>query len=107
MSLRVYNLLSPFVDPKTGRLVSPWNMFIQTLIQAPPAVQDISIISGETFTPNVNGNLIITGGTISNISLIRGTVIINLTGQTIIPLAVNDSVSITYSVAPTFQFLGA
>lgn len=107
MSLQVYNLLSPWVDLKTGRLASPWNMFIQTLIQAPPSVQDITISSGEIFTPNVDGNLIVTSGTISNISLMRGSVTINLTGQRIIPLAVNDSVAITYSVAPTLQFLGA
>lgn len=115
MTQPVLNLNSPLAEVKQdsrGRLVayliSPWNSFFQQFVQPAPSVADVSnLSSGQTFTPNTNGTLIITGGVISNISLTRGIVTIDLTGQRIIPLSINDTVSITYSVAPTLQFLGA
>lgn len=114
MTQPVLNLNSPLAEVKqdsrgklVAYLISPWNSFFQQLVQAPPAVADVNLVSDQTFTPNTNGTLIVTGGTISNISLTRGTVTINLTGERIIPLSINDTVSITYSVAPTLQFLGA
>lgn len=112
--LPVLNLNSPIAEVRKGAkgvlqafLIPPWNSFFQQFTQPPPAVADVDFVSGNNFTPNVNGTLIITGGTISNISLMRGTVTINLTGERIIPVSLNDTVSITYSVAPTVQFLGA
>lgn len=114
MTLPVLNLTSPIAEVRqspSGKLVayliSPWNSFFQQLVQAPPAVANVDLVSGANFTPNTNGTLIITGGVISNISLMRGAITIDLTGEKIIPLSINDTVSITYSVAPTLQFLGA
>lgn len=111
MTLPVYNLSSAFgrVD-RDGKVyvVPPWNMFLQQLVQPAPAVAAIIVgASPFSFTANSKGTLIISNGTISNISLIRGSDVINLTGQRIIPISINDIVSVTYSVAPTLQFLGA
>lgn len=115
MTQPVLNLNSPLAEVKTdtrGRLVayliSPWNSFFQQFVQPAPAVATIELTGSPfKFTPNVNGNLIISGGVVSNISLMRGTDTIDLTGEKIIPTAINDSVSITYSNAPSVKFLGA
>jgi hypothetical protein len=87
-------------------IVWPWNSFLQQFVQAPPHVLPITL-TGSPFsiTPNGHGTLIIIGGTISDIILTRGTVDIDLTGQTIIPIRINDMVTVTYSVEPTLQFL--
>jgi len=115
MTQPVLNLNSPIAEVRKGAngllkafLIPPWNSFFQQFTQPAPAVAAVALDGSPfTFTPNSNGNLIVTGGTISNISLMRGTVTINLTGERVIPLAINDTVSITYSVVPTLQFLGA
>jgi len=96
------NMLAPLVDVKTGKVIPPWNTFLQQLVQAAPAVQDISTSS--PFTANVAGVVIFTGGT-PVITLTRGTVNITLTGQRIIPIAVGDT--LTWASAITVQFLGA
>lgn len=87
-------------------IVPPWNNYFQQISQAASQVMNVAL-TGSPFsiTPNAHGTLIITSGTISNISLIRGAITINLTGQVIIPIRISDTISITYSVAPTVQFL--
>lgn len=100
MTLPVYNLQAPIVDPKTGKLVSPWNMFFQQLVQAAPAV--VTVTTPSPFTANANGTVILTGA--ATVDLIRGTDIINLNGQRIIPVSVGDSVA--WTGPATVQFLG-
>lgn len=101
------------VKDKSGKVIGSafitlvWASFFQQFTQKAPAVQDVTI-SGSPFeyTPNNKGIFVVTGGTISNLSLIRGTVTINLTGQKIIPVSIGDTLSITYSIVPTsLQFL--
>lgn len=101
MSLVVYNLTSPFTDPKTGKLLPPWNMLLQQLLQAPPAVVDVTDPS--PFTPNIAGTVILTGAV--TVDLTRGSVTINLNGERIIPVSVGDTVS--WTGPATVQFLGA
>lgn len=87
-------------------LIPPWNNFLQQFVQDPPAVMDIDLTGSPfTITPNALGTLIITSGTISNITLTRGNTDIVLTGEKIIPIRLTDTVTITYSVLPTVQFL--
>ena len=95
------NMLAPLVDPKTGKIVAPWNTFFQQLVQAAPAVKAITL---SPFTANVAGVVIFTGGA-PVITLTRGTTNITLTGQRIIPISVGDM--ITWVGATTVQFLGA
>ena len=108
MTQRVYNLNSPFVDIKTGKAIAPWNSFLQQFTQKAAAVQNITLTGSPfSYTPNDRGNVIVSGGTISGINLIRGDVIIPL--STVRPLMVylgiGDTIQITYSVTPTLQFL--
>ena len=107
MTRPVPNLQAKLVD-KFGYLIPPWNSFFQQLVQAAPAVASITVgVSPFLYTVNANGSLIVQGGTISNLALLRGTAIINLTGQIIIPISIGDTVRVTYSVLPTVKFLGA
>jgi hypothetical protein len=84
-----------------GFLIKPWNTFFQQFVQQAPIV---STISGTSFTANINGTVIFTGGA-PVITLTRGTDNIVLTGQRIVPVSVGDTVS--WVGATTVQFLGA
>ena len=95
----VFNQNSPLVDPKTGRVLPPWNSFFQQFTQKAPAVQTIT---DNPYTPNVLGKIIITGAT--TITLTRGTVNIDLTGQRIIPMGIGDKLA--YTGPATLQWLG-
>jgi hypothetical protein len=108
MTLPVPNMQAPLVSVKgpngkeigKGFLVSPWNSFFQQLVQPAPAVVDVT---QNPFTANANGTVIITGA--STVTLTRGTTVIGLTGQIIIPISIGDTVS--WTGPATVQFLGA
>jgi hypothetical protein len=110
MSVKVYNQNAPLVDPKTGKIVPPWNSFFQDSTQAPPAVAVVSVgASPFSYTPNIKGQVVITGGTVSDISIVRGTVSISLFNSTanarVVLASIADTVIITYSVPPIVRFL--
>lgn len=95
-----------------GYVVPPWNSWFQQFSQAAPDVIDVAIgTSPFSYTPNSNGTLVISSGTVSLINLIRGTTTIAVATSTanpvIVPIALGDTVEVTYTVAPTMQFLGA
>jgi hypothetical protein len=108
MTQLVANLQSPLVTVKdskgnvigTGTIIPPWNSFFQQFTQAAPAV---STVSQNPFTANTKGALIISGA--ATITLTRGSVSIDLSGQKIIPISIGDTVSWTGNA--TAQFLGA
>ena len=99
MSSKVINLNSPLVD-KDRKVIPPWNSFFQQFTQNAPAVVDVT---DNPFTPNVIGTVILTGA--ATVTLIRGTVSINLTGERIVPVSIGDTVS--WTGGATVQFLGA
>ena len=111
MTNPVPNLTAPLVD-RLGRLLPPWNSFFQQLVQKAPAVANVVVgISPFSYTANANGNLIVSGGTVSLITLTRGTITITIATSTanpvIVPISIGDTVAVTYTVLPTMQFLGA
>ena len=108
--LPVPSLLAPLIDAR-GLLVKPWNYFFQQFTQDAPAV--VSIIptgSPFDFTSTSGGTMSVVGGTVSDISIVRGTVVIPVASSTadpvLVPLSIGDTVRVTYSVAPTMRFLG-
>lgn len=103
---RVPSLLAPLVD-KGGKVIPPWNSFFQQFTQNAPAAQAI-IPDGSpfSFTASQPGNLTIFSGTISNVTLSRGPSNFNFTGLKIIPMGIGDTITITYSVIPSLNFLG-
>ena len=91
--------IQPFVN---GNLINVvWGQYLQQFTQEPPAFSTISGASPYSYEAKEPGNIFIEGGTISNITLTRGRLSVDLTGQKIIPVAIKDVVTITYSVAPT------
>ena len=99
MTNPVFNLNSPLVN-KLGKIIPPWNSFFQQFTQTAPAVVDVTV---SPYTPNAKGNVILTGAT--TVSLTRGTDVINLTGQRIVPVGIGDTVE--WTGPATVQFLGA
>jgi hypothetical protein len=98
------------VANNVGYLLPPWNSFFQQLVQPAPAVQAITVSASPfSYTANANGSLIISGGTISDIDLVRGldTIPLSIVTPLIVPIRIGDTVIVTYSVLPTVQFLGA
>jgi len=89
------NLVSALVG-QGGRLVKPWIQFLQQFVQEPPSITAV-ISPYQAVEP---GYIIITGGGV--ITLTRGRVSITLTGQVIIPVSINDTVT---SPSGTMQFI--
>lgn len=98
---------SPVIDLKTGQMTTPWRQFFSRLIQLPPAIEDVTPgASPYQYTASVSGSLLIVGGTVSGVSLVRGRSTI-ATGQIagFFPLSQQDGLIITYAVAPTLYFI--
>ena len=101
----VPNLSVPFLD-NNGNLNSAWQSFFQQFTQAPPGVNTpVVTTSPFTYTAREPGQLAVSGGAITSIALIRGSVSINVTGEKLIALSVRDSVEIVYTILPSVQFL--
>lgn len=99
------NTLSRLTD-SLGRVITPWIQYLQQFTQAPPKFVDITVdISPFSYTAKEPGYVVVSGGTVSAIHLLRGSDDLNLTGQKIIPVSINDAVVTTYSVLPTIIFI--
>lgn len=98
--------LSSWLVDKSGRLLNPWISFLQQFVQAPPAFASVTVgASPFAYEAAEPGTLAITGGTVSDVSLTRGTDTISFGSIKTISVAINDTVTITYSVLPTVQFI--
>ena len=117
MTQPVPNLQSPIVDKDTGYIINPWNIWFQQFSEPPNKTLNV-IVKPSPFSYKANriGNVVINGGTVSLIQLIRGTTILNLftdtiggsgsTGIRLVPVSIGDIVKITYfPTAPIVQFL--
>lgn len=88
-------------------LITPWTQFFQQFVQKVAAAVHITVTASPfNYTPNQNGNVHINGGTVSNVSLVRGLDVLDITGQKLVPVGIGDTVRITYTVAPAVKFLG-
>lgn len=99
------SIIQDFVDA-VKRIKEPWVQYLQQFTIAPPAFVDITVgISPFDYTAEEPGNISISGGTVSGITLTRGTDTITVTGASLIPVAVADTVEVIYSVLPTMKFI--
>jgi hypothetical protein len=109
MTRPVPNMLAPLVN-KMGKLIPPWNSWFQQFTQPPSAVASVAV-GASTFSYTVNnvGQIIVSGGTVSAITLIRGLDSFILFNDTTTPrsvlVSIGDTVQVTYSVLPTIKFL--
>ena len=98
----------PAVDPATGLLSQPWHGYLAQLAGAPGPI--LAVTPGPSpfaFKAPSGGTLAVTGGTVSAITLARARVSGVNVGFTSgsVSVAANDVVTITYSVAPTINFV--
>jgi hypothetical protein len=106
MSLIVPNLATALVD-KLGLLSNQaWISWFQQFSQAPSAA--IILVVGPSpfaYQTRQPGLINVHGGTVSAITITRGTVVIDVNGQKLIPISIKDTITVTYSVKPTMLFL--
>ena len=99
------NQISPFVN-KFLNIVSPWVQYLQQFTQAPPNIMSVTVSASPfSYVSKEPGYVHVNGGTVSVITLVRGAISLNFTGMKAIPVAINDTVVVTYSVLPTVKFV--
>lgn len=106
-----YSTIAKFVD-KAGNILQPWIAYLQQFTIAPPPFAAVIVGSSPfAYEAKEPGNLFISGGTVSSITLTRGPDTITVAPSTVnprlIPVAVNDTVIVTYSVLPTIKFIAS
>jgi hypothetical protein len=90
-----------------GQILAPWIQFFGTFISQPGAFQPLTLTSSPfSFMASENGSILIKGGTVSNVALTRGTATLNM-AQSAVPvvMGLGDTITITYTVAPTITFI--
>ena len=91
-----------------GKFTPAWQRGLTRLAQLtaerkPRAVSPT--LSPFAFTATTIGHLLISGGNVSAVALVRGDTTIACPISGFIPMAAKDSVLITYTVAPTLNFI--
>lgn len=93
---------------KDGKLTPAWQRGLTRLAQLTPERKFRAVPPGAspfTFTASTIGHLLISGGTVSAVLLVRGTASLACPVSGFIPMAGKDSVVITFTVAPTLNFI--
>lgn len=101
------NVTQFFVN-RLGTILQPWMGYLQQFTIPPPPFMPIDVgASPFEYEAKEPGNLAISDGTVTLISITRGSDTITLGAGTdrFIPVAINDIVTITYSVLPTIKFV--
>lgn len=105
--LPVPNLDAPVIDPKTGRLSTPWNSFFQQFTQAPEEIVKLDH-NGVflNYTAETPGNLLVIGASSSQIILTRGNLSLTLPfTEGFVPLSISDSVNIQTGPTANVYFI--
>jgi hypothetical protein len=90
------------------RLTTQWQRAFTRLFQLTPERAISAVAPGPspfTWSAFTIGHLLIAGGNVNAVTLTRGRVSIAVPTSGFIPVAAKDSVTITYSVAPTLSFV--
>lgn len=97
------------IADKGGFVTTAWQRFFNTLVSPAAPLQSVTVLASPfAYTAGQAGSLAVSGGTVSAISLTRSgtTIPTGMTGGTL-SLANGDTVTITYAVAPTVNFIPA
>lgn len=98
------------IEPETGITTQPWFSFFAGLAAQPGPINAVKP-SGSPFSylASAKGSLAVSGGTVSSMTLARARVSGVPLGMTngVVPLSQGDTVTITYSAAPTINFIPA
>lgn len=93
---------------KDGKFTAVWQRALTRLAQLTAARKFLAVSPGAspfTFTATTIGNLLIGGGAVSAVSLVRGAQSVACPSSGFIPMAAKDSVVVTYTVVPTLNFI--
>jgi hypothetical protein len=94
----------PIADTSTGRVTQVWHLFFAQFVDPPQPIVPITVgASPFSYQASGNGSLNITGGTVSSVTLKRGTITAVVNAP--VRMANNDVVTITYSSLPTVSFV--
>lgn len=87
-----------------------WYFFFQGLWKGQPPSSEVNVIVGASpysyEATNQKGFVVISGGTVSDISISRDNVTFYTTGETtgVFPMSVSDHLRVTYTVLPVMTF---
>lgn len=98
----------PVSDAKTGLMASIWYQFLVRLSQlsAEQPVEPLTVTASPfVYTASTIGNVFVSGGSTSSVVLTRSGVSLTVPENTFIPVAANDTVTVTYSGAPNVTFV--
>jgi hypothetical protein len=100
------SIQNPFVSSQ-GIIQQPWIGFLATLVSAPGPIVALKLDGSPfSYTASQNGSLSVSGGGVSAISVSRANTSVPVgTTAGLIPLSQGDTVELTYSAAPTVNFL--
>lgn len=102
----VPNSNQPLVD-KLGYVTPIWQRFFGALLGAPAAISAVPVSASPTsFTASQRGTVGISAGTLTSVTLSRAGTTISLGSTTrSVTVAPNDVVTVSYTVAPTINFI--
>ena len=87
------------------RVSRDWWRYLLSFASAPAPEQSVTIgASPTTFKASVNGRMLVQGGTVSAIQLVRQSTYSTGLTSGYIPLSIGDQLTVTYSVAPTLTW---
>ena len=103
------SVIQNFVDT-LQKIKEPWVQYLSQFTIAPPPFVSVTVSASPfSYQAEEPGNLFISGGTVSGITLTRGadtiTVFPSTANPRLVPVAVADIVTVTYSVLPTIKFI--
>lgn len=98
----------PVSAPNTGLVASIWYQWFTRISQlsAERPFEPLTVLASPfVYTAYTIGNVIVQGGTVSSIVLTRDGVSVTCGEGVFIPVAANDTLTITYSVLPSITFI--
>jgi len=91
-----------------GLVTPPWVRFFNALVAAASPIASVDVgATPFSYRAGSSGTLLISGGTVSAVSLTRSGTTVSLGTVRSVLMANNDVVTISYSVVPTVDFIPA
>jgi hypothetical protein len=87
---------------------APWYRFFSDLVGKPGAIEAIPLgASPFSYTAPAAGHLVISGGSVSQLRILRGRVSFTYPLGSHVPVSAGDIVIVTYGTAPALTFIPA
>lgn len=101
----VPNSNQPLVDGR-GIITPVWQRFFGALLGSPAPIAAVTVApSPASFTASQRGTVGISAGTLTSVSLTRAGTTVALGTSRSVSVATGDVVTVSYSVAPTINFI--